>query len=47
MQFAEDGTLKDYLQGNELNLETNVKFNIAILNGLKFLHDADIILRDL
>ncbi|CAG8507421.1 13145_t:CDS:10 [Cetraspora pellucida] len=47
MQFAEDGTLKDYLikKKDTLDLDTKIYFNIAILNGLRFLHDKNIIHR--
>ncbi|CAG8453193.1 13952_t:CDS:10, partial [Dentiscutata heterogama] len=49
MQFAENGTLNDYLkeQKEQLSLKRKLYLNQAILKGLKFLHDLNIVHRDL
>ncbi|CAG8453832.1 3708_t:CDS:2, partial [Racocetra fulgida] len=49
MQYAESGTLKDYLENNKNNLNIDHKISLCkdILKGLNFLHENDIIHRDL
>ncbi|KAF0497508.1 kinase-like protein [Gigaspora margarita] len=49
LQYANDGNLRDYLNANFTKLQWNEKLNFAkeIALGLLFLHDNDIIHRDL
>ncbi|CAG8768729.1 17438_t:CDS:2, partial [Cetraspora pellucida] len=49
MQYANDGNLKSYLIYNKhkSSLDDKISFNKAILKGLEFLHNNDILHRDL
>ena len=49
LQYAEDGTLREYLMANFTKLQWTDKLRIAkeIAFGLLFLHNNDIIHRDL
>src|SRR5438128_2203913 len=48
-EFANDGTLLDYLRKGFKNFNGRRKYNLAseLINGVKCLHDEDIIHRDL
>ena len=49
MEYADDGTLQDYLKKNFCNLTWNDKFNLALqlAYAVSFLHDERIMHRDL
>jgi serine/threonine protein kinase len=49
MEFAEGGDLRHYLEKNfhSMKLEQKLKMGYEITNGLKFLHNKQIIHRDL
>ncbi|RIB26939.1 kinase-like domain-containing protein [Gigaspora rosea] len=49
LEYAEDGNLRDYLKANFTTLQWTDKLNIAkeIVHGLLYLHDNDIVHRDL
>ncbi|RIB14521.1 kinase-like domain-containing protein [Gigaspora rosea] len=49
MQYADSGTLKDYLTDNKSKLKLDDKISLCkdIIKGLKFLHENNIIHRDL
>ena len=49
MEYADEGDLKNYLLGNFENLDWSKKLQLAldIANGLHYLHNEDILHRDL
>ena len=49
MEYADGGNLRNYLSNNFNYLDWNKKFQIAfdITNGLHYLHNSDILHRDL
>ena len=49
MEYADAGTLQDYLKENFCNLTWNDKFNLAsqLANAVSYLHEEGIVHRDL
>jgi serine/threonine protein kinase len=43
MPFANDGNLRNYIKNNTLILDKKIEIAIDITEGIKFLHENDII----
>lgn len=49
LQYADGGNLRTYLQNNfeELNWESKIKMSKDIASGLRYIHEANLVHKDL